>query len=95
VLRDYRTAPLSEPERALLAFVEKLTTAAPDIRQEDVEALKRAGWSEEAVYDAITVSSLFNFYNRWCDGAGVQVMSDEAHLIAARQTASRGYTHDL
>jgi len=47
------------------------------------------------VFDAITVSSLFNFYNRWCDGAGVHPMSDEAHLIAARQTAARGYTHEL
>ena len=75
--------------------MEKLTLEAHTIRSEDVEALKGAGWAEEAVFDAITVSSLFNFYNRWCDGAGVHPMSDEAHLIAARQTAARGYTHEL
>jgi len=94
VMRDYRAAPLSGEERALLAFVDKLNSTAADIRRDDIEELKRVGWTEEAIYDAITVSSLFNFYNRWCDGSGVHPMSEEAHLTAAREMASRGYAHD-
>ncbi len=41
------------------------------MRQSDVDACKDAGWSESAVYDAATVCSIFNYFNRWVDGAGV------------------------
>jgi len=75
--------------------VEKLCTAAAEIRQQDVDALTEAGWSEEAIYDAITVSALFNFYTRWCDGAGVHALSDEGFRRGARQMAARGYEVNL
>jgi hypothetical protein len=54
VLDDYRTAPLSELEKALFAFIDKLTCYSGPITCDDVDALKRLGWSEEAIYDAVT-----------------------------------------
>ena len=41
--------------------------------------MHRAGWTDEAVYDAINVCGLFNFYNRWIDATGVCEMPEEAH----------------
>ena len=38
---------------------------------------------------------IIHHYNRWCDAAGVHAMPEEAHLLSARQMASRGYQHDL
>ena len=32
------------------------------IGREDVDRVKAAGWTDEAIYDAITVCSLFKFY---------------------------------
>ena len=61
------------------------------IRREDIDALKAAGWPEEAIYDAITVCALFNFYNRWCDAAGVHAMTPEQHASGGRRMAERGY----
>lgn len=95
VLSDYRTAPITGKERALLAFVEKVNSSAAEIRREDVEAARKAGWSEEAIYDAITVCSLFNFYNRWCDASGVRSLPDGAYRAAAKQMAERGYSTEL
>ncbi len=95
VLEDHRTAPLSEAEKALLAFIERVNADASSIRREDIESLKRAGWSEEAIYDAITVCGLFNFMNRWCDAAGVSDLTPEAYRSGARSMAERGYTHKL
>jgi uncharacterized peroxidase-related enzyme len=91
-LEDHRASPLGKAEKALLDFAERVTAAPADVRREDVEALRRAGWSEEAIYDAITVCALFNFYNRWCDAAGVHDLPAKAYQMAARETARRGYT---
>ena len=41
------------------------------VRREDIDRLKAAGWSEEAIYDAISVCALFKFYNAWIDATGV------------------------
>jgi hypothetical protein len=37
------------------------------------------------------VCALFNFYNRWCDGAGVQPMTEEDYAAAGKRLATRGY----
>ena len=56
--------------------------------------MKQAGWSEEAIYDAITVCSLFNFYNRWIDATGVQDMPAFAYDMSGKRMAERGYLHE-
>jgi uncharacterized peroxidase-related enzyme len=71
VCRDYTTAPLSDRDRALFAYVAKLNDAPAKVSQADVDALRDAGWSDAAIYDAATVCALFNFFNRWIDGTGV------------------------
>ena len=91
VLADYRTAPISDAEKALFAFVEKVNGNAPGIVQADVDAMHAAGWSDEAIYDAINVCGLFNFYNRWVDATGVHAMSPEGHRESGRRIATRGY----
>lgn len=91
VLEDYRTAPISDAEKALLGFLEKVNGDSPSIREEDVEALHAAGWSDEAIFDAITVCALFNFFNRWVDAAGVKEMSPEGHRASGERIARRGY----
>jgi len=50
-----------------------------------------AGWSEEAVYDAITVCALFNFYNKWIDATGVGDMPAEACAASGQRLAAFGY----
>ncbi|MBI3698535.1 MAG: peroxidase [Acidobacteria bacterium] len=91
VLADYRTAPIPEPEKALLAFVEKVNRNAAGIDQAEVDALHAAGWSDEAIYDAINVCGLFNFYNRWVDATGVHEMSPEGHRESGKRIARHGY----
>jgi hypothetical protein len=56
-----------------------------------LEEVQRAGWSEEAIYDACTVCSLFNFYNRWVDATGVHDMSREAYKLPGHRLAEHRY----
>jgi len=90
-LRDLESAPLAEPEKALLRFVAKVTQHPYEIVRDDVDALHLHGWSDEAIYDAITVSALFNFYNRWVNASGVQTLPDEVHRERGRSLAEHGY----
>jgi len=75
----------------LFAFIEKVNRTSNQIRREDVEEVKRAGWSEEAIYDAVTVCALFNFYNRWIDATGVQDMPAFAYEMSGERLRDHGY----
>ena len=92
VLRDLENSALPEKEKALFRFVAKVNHHAPKITAEDIKPLHAAGWTDEAIYYAITVCALFNFYNRWIDAAGVHEMSEEAHRRYGARTAEHGYT---
>jgi alkylhydroperoxidase family enzyme len=91
VLRDYRTAPIGDREKALFAFIEKMNRESGRLEKEDIEEAKSAGWSEEALYDAITVCALFNFYNKWVEAAGVGDMPADAYRASGERLATLGY----
>ena len=74
VLDDHETAPLGDAEKALFTLIFKATRDASSIRREDVDAVRSAGWSDEAVFDAVTASAFFHFFNVWCDTLGVHPM---------------------
>ena len=91
VLHDLENSSLSEREKALFRFVSKVNSQSPQITPADMEPLHAAGWTDEAIYLAITVCALFNFYNRWIDASGVHALSDEAHREGGKRTAAHGY----
>ncbi|MEX2304429.1 MAG: peroxidase-related enzyme [Bryobacterales bacterium] len=91
VVADYRGAPLQDSEKKLLAYLEKLTLAPATTSAEDVQQLRDIGWSDEAVYDAVTVCAMFNFYNRWVEGSGVQDMPQQGYEASGERIARQGY----
>jgi alkylhydroperoxidase family enzyme len=91
VLRDLETSALDEKHKTLLRFVEKVNHDSPRMTAEDMKPLYALGWDDEAIYFAITVCALFNFYNRWIDASGVHALSDEAHHEGGKRTAAHGY----
>jgi len=92
VLEDYRTAPIDDREKALFAFIEKMNEQSNSVRREDIDRLTAAGWSQEAIYDAITVCALFKFYNAWIDATGVHDLPAGAYEMSGRRMAAGGYT---
>ena len=91
VLEDFRTAPISDAEKALFGFLDKVNRQSNTVTQADVDAVKAAGWTDEAVYDAVTVCALFNFYNVWIDATGVHDMPAAAYEASGERLATRGY----
>ncbi len=91
VLDNFETSALTDAEKALFRFVDKVNSRSPEITAADMDPLHAAGWTDEQIYYAITVCSLFNFYNRWIDASGVHALSDEAHRAGGKRTALNGY----
>ncbi len=91
VLRDLETSRLSEKEKALFRFVDKVNRQSPSITPADMQPLYAVGWDDEVIYYAITVCALFNFYNRWVDASGVHALSDEEHRRGGKRSAVHGY----
>jgi alkylhydroperoxidase family enzyme len=91
VVRDLETSGLAEKEKALFRFVDKVNRCSQSITREDMQPLYAVGWDDEAIYYAITVCALFNFYNRWVDASGVHALSEETHRANGKRSAAVGY----
>ena len=78
--RDWRATTLSDPDRAMLEYSEKLSRAPQDVGQEDVDQLRAAGLGDSAIHDLVQVISYFNYINRIADGLG----TDPEDLFPAR-----------
>ena len=91
VLRDLENSKLDEKHKALFPFVDRVNRDSPRTAPEHMLPLYAAGWDDDAIYLAITVCALFNFYNRWIDASGVHALSDEAHRVGGKRTALHGY----
>jgi alkylhydroperoxidase family enzyme len=89
--RDLDNAPLTEKDKALFRFVDKVNRHSPEITAEDLVPLHAAGWDDAAIYYVLTVCALFNFYNRWIDASGVHALSAEAHRAGGKRSAVQGY----
>jgi uncharacterized peroxidase-related enzyme len=71
LMADLDGAPVPETLKTLLAYVGKLTQTPARMTEADAQRVYAAGWSEEALFDAIQVCGLFNLMNRMLDGAGI------------------------
>jgi alkylhydroperoxidase family enzyme len=91
VIDDLENSGLTEKDKALFRFIDKVNHQSPQITAGDMQPLYAVGWDDEAIYYAITVCSLFNFYNRWIDASGVPALSDEAHRQGGKRSAGMGY----
>ena len=91
VCHDLETAPITEKEKALFRYVKRLTLEPASCRKEHVEALSAVGWTDAEIYDAVTVTSLFGFFNRWIDGTGVIDTPKGLYEGRLEQFGDRGY----
>ena len=95
VLSDLETSRLDAAHKALFRYVGKVAEAPAQVTASDVNALKQVGWSDEVIYDALTVASLFKFYNTWNNGAGVREMASADYAHSGERLITMGYCMDF
>ncbi|MDX1578036.1 MAG: hypothetical protein R3266_06110, partial [Gemmatimonadota bacterium] len=71
-MRDYRTADLDAKTRALMDFAVRLTRRPSAMAEEDVDALRDAGWEDDQILTAVEVVGFFNYYVRMAEALGVE-----------------------
>ncbi|HYP02292.1 MAG TPA: hypothetical protein VER76_19035 [Pyrinomonadaceae bacterium] len=69
--RDYKTARISEQDRAMLDFVAQLTRDATRITPADHARLRAAGFDDKGILQITLIASWFNYINRVADALGV------------------------
>jgi uncharacterized peroxidase-related enzyme len=69
-------APLSEAERAMCGYAEKLTRSPTEMAESDVIQLREHGWNDRAINDACQIIAYFNYINRIADGLGIEAEPD-------------------
>jgi hypothetical protein len=90
--RVMQPGSLASPGKSIVTIHHaKVNSESPRITATDMEPLYASGWDDEAIYFAITICALFNFYNRWIDATGAHPMSLETHREGGKRTALHGY----
>jgi len=75
--QDHTRAPLGDPDRAMLDYVDKLTRAPWTVAEADVEDLRAVGFTDRAILDIAQIAAYFAFVTRLADGLGVTLEDDE------------------
>jgi len=68
---DFRSAPISAPDRIMLDYVAQLTRDATRVSRQDHERLRAVGFDDRAILQITLIASWFNYINRVADGLGV------------------------
>lgn len=69
--KDWRTAELDAPERAMLGYVEKITRDPVAIGREELAGLRAAGFDDTGILQITLIAAFFNYINRVADALGV------------------------
>ena len=91
VVEDYRTAPIDEKLRAMLALLEVFTLRPDEISGADVRKALDAGVTREAIVDAYYVAFLFNTYDRLADTLGWELPEAAYYEKAGQRLFKHGY----
>lgn len=90
LLDDIDGAPVSDQLKPVLRYVKKLTENPSRMTQADAEAVFAAGWTDQALHDAVSVCALFNLMNRLVEGLGVRA-GEEYFAAASKRLHESGY----
>ncbi|WP_137289107.1 peroxidase-related enzyme [Natronorubrum halophilum] len=80
LVANYRTADIGDAHRTMLDVAVTLTERPTEVEESDLEALREAGFSEEAIWDIGAVTAFYNLSNRLAMFAEMRP-NDEFHTL--------------
>ena len=75
LVRDFKSADISDLDRAILDYAAKLTKEPASVSVSDVRDFrtKHPELNDHMLHDIVQVVSYFNYVNRLADGLGVEL----------------------
>ncbi|SIS80890.1 peroxidase-related enzyme [Paracoccus saliphilus] len=77
---NWRKADLTDRERAMLTYAEKVALNAQEIGEEDHRALAEAGFSEDEIWDIGAIAAFFGMSNRLVNAGDIRP-NDEFYML--------------
>lgn len=77
---NWRKADLTDRERAMLTYAEKVALNAQEIGDEDHRALAEAGFSEDEIWDIGAIAAFFGMSNRLVNAGDIR-LNDEFYML--------------
>jgi uncharacterized peroxidase-related enzyme len=94
VKRDFRTAPVSDKLKALLAIAGQVQKGGKHVTCEDIERARLAGATDLEIHDTVLIAAAFCMYNRYVDGLATSTPQDpEIYLAMGARLAEQGYVN--
>jgi alkylhydroperoxidase family enzyme len=94
--QNWRDLPLSEADRAMLAYVELLALTPSKATAQHVTALHQAGFGDEEILEIVMVTGYYSLRCRMADGLGVELdpraKQDPALVDAFTYQPATGHT---
>ena len=69
--KDFRKAPISEQDKAMLEYVVKLTRDATQCGLGDHQKLRAVGFDDRGILQITLIAAWFNYINKVADALGV------------------------
>ena len=92
VCGDYRSAPISNKLKALIAIAEQVQIDGKRVTKQLVDQAKAEGATDLDIHDTVLIAAAFCMYNRYVDGLGTWQPRDEStYLQMGKRMAEQGY----
>ena len=91
LLDNVARADIDANLKPVFAYIRKLTLSPTRMTQSDADAVFEAGWSEQALYDAVQICCLYNYMNRFVEGLGLTPIPEQFDM-EAQMIKQGGYT---
>lgn len=91
VLADFRSAPITEPLKGALAFLEIMTLRPMALSADSAREALRSGLTTADLKDAAAIAALFNIITRYADALNFAMPTASEFDRAADMLLKRGY----
>ena len=93
VCQDYKSAPISDKLKALLAIAEQVQIDGKRVTTQLVEEARNHGATDLDIHDTILIAAAFCMYNRYVDGLQTwQPRNDSMYREMGKRMAQQGYS---
>lgn len=92
VIRDVRTADVSDKMKALLVIAGRVQEAGKGVTSQDVAMARQHGATDREIHDTVLIAAAFSMYNRYVDGLATWQPRDPAmYREMGLRMATQGY----
>ena len=91
-MEDWQTAPVRKEIRAVLEFLTKFVRHDKEFGREDIEKLRAAGLTEQAIRDAMYASWCFQNLSKWMDAYDAPIHTEKLKRLASKFMWRMPYT---